>query len=169
MLGPFADTIRLQPPISFQPMPPAALNQQDITAADVAQVKPPPRQAQQDLIQRYNLQDKVVPASASSSAAHADAAAATGKGWSSNKDEAAHAAAEAERRDDPCRKEEDGGQAGGREGCSRRKHMRSLLLCLLEWRTGKAGSYTPPLLPSPKNDRLATGLSEVELYVYDLL
>lgn len=69
-----------QPPITFQPPPPPGSNAASSTAQS-SSARPVDKPAQPNLIQRYNLQDKVVQQEGEESA---EAAA---KKWSTNKDE----------------------------------------------------------------------------------
>ncbi|KAJ4390550.1 hypothetical protein N0V93_004146 [Gnomoniopsis smithogilvyi] len=71
------------PPITFQPPPPPGSNTASSTSGSSTSAKPADKPAQPNLIQRYNLQDKLKEQSEADAAA-ADAAA---KKWSTNKDE----------------------------------------------------------------------------------
>lgn len=69
-----------QPPITFQPPPPPGSNAASSSASAAATgAKPADKPAQPNLIQRYNLQDKLQ--------AQAEAEEEAAKKWSSNKDE----------------------------------------------------------------------------------
>lgn len=74
----------LQPPITFQPPPPPGSNGASSSASQSGSRKPAEKPAQPNLIQRYNLEDKV---KQQEQGEDASGDAASKKAWSNSKDE----------------------------------------------------------------------------------
>lgn len=75
----------VQPPITFQPPPPPGSNGASSSASQSGSRKPAEKPAQPNLIQRYNLEDKVKQQQQGEDETSGDAAGK--KAWSNSKDE----------------------------------------------------------------------------------
>lgn len=75
----------VQPPVTFQPPPPPGSNGASASASQPGSRKPAEKPAQPNLIQRYNLEDKVKQQQEGEDEASGDAAGK--KAWSNSKDE----------------------------------------------------------------------------------
>lgn len=75
----------VQPPITFQPPPPPGSNGASSSASQSGSRKPAEKPAQPNLIQRYNLEDKVKQQQQGEDETTGDAAGK--KAWSNSKDE----------------------------------------------------------------------------------